>query len=117
MVYAADNVRQFGPNVVGFQLTTWERQWYIIGCYLSPGDTSAIESVIATLKDRLRGAELLVAVYLNRKLLEPEGYQKGEEIAAALTTAGLEYMLEHFLPRQFPWCQDGKTWIMVWAWR
>ena len=45
-----------------------------------------IESFVATLKERPRGAELLVAGDLNVKLLDPEGYWRGEEITAAITT-------------------------------
>ena len=54
-------VQQFGPNVVGFQLATGERCWYIVGCYLVPDDTSTIECVVAALKERPRSAKLLVA--------------------------------------------------------
>ena len=35
-LFAVEAVRQFGPNVVSFQLATGARRWYIIGCYLSP---------------------------------------------------------------------------------
>ena len=38
------------------------------------------------LKERLRGAELLVAGDFNVNLLDPEGDQKREEIAASLAT-------------------------------
>ena len=40
-------------------------------------------------------------------LAEPEGDRRGEDIAAALATEGLEYMLAHFLPRRRPWCWAG----------
>ena len=30
--FAEEAVRQFGPNIVGFQLDTGARRWYIIGC-------------------------------------------------------------------------------------
>ena len=43
------------------------------GIYLAPDDTSTIESVLAALKERPRGAELLVAGDFNVKLSEPEG--------------------------------------------
>ena len=51
------------------------------------------------------------------KLSDPEGYRRVEEISAALTTAGLEDISEHFLPRRCPWCRDGRMWSMVWAGR
>ena len=40
--FAVEAMRQFGPNVVGFQLATGARRWYIIGCYLAPDDTLKI---------------------------------------------------------------------------
>ena len=86
-------VQKFGPNVVGFQLAIGKRQWYIVGCYLAPNDTSTIDSFVAALKERPRGAELLVAGYFNAKLSEPKGDQRGEDIAAALETEGLEDIL------------------------
>ena len=39
LLFAVEAVRQFGPNVVSFQLATGARWWYIIGCYLDPDDT------------------------------------------------------------------------------
>ena len=63
--------QKFGPNAVGFHLVTEERQWYIIGYYLAPDDTSTIESVIAVLEERPRVLELLVAGGLNTNLEEP----------------------------------------------
>ena len=66
-----ETVQQFGPNVAGFQLVTGERRWYIVGCYLSPNDTSMIDSVFAALKDCPWGAEIMVEVDFNTILLEP----------------------------------------------
>ena len=34
--FVVEAVQQFGPNVVGFQMATWARRWYIVGCYLAP---------------------------------------------------------------------------------
>ena len=36
--FLVEAVQQFGLNVIGFQLVTGERQWYIVGCYLAPDD-------------------------------------------------------------------------------
>ena len=102
-------VQKFGPNVVGFQLATGARWWYIVGCYLAPNDTLTIESVIAALKKRPMGDELLVAGDFNANLLEPEGDRRGEYIAAAMATEGLEDMLAHFLLQRRSWCRDGRT--------
>ena len=65
------------------------RWWYIVGCYLSPDDTSTIESVVAALKERPRVAKVLVAGDFNDKLSEPEVNQRGEDIAEALAKEGL----------------------------
>ena len=91
-------VHQFGPNVIGFQMATGARRWYINGCYLAPDNTSTIESVVAALKERPWGAAQMVAGDLNTKLTEPENDRRGTEIAAALTKKGLKDMDTHFLP-------------------
>ena len=106
-------MRQFGPNVVGFRLATGARRWYIIGCYLALDDTSTIEIVIAVLKERPRGTALIVAGDLNTTLSYPENYGRGTYIAAALTEAGLEDMMAHFLPLQRRWGRERRTWSMV----
>ena len=59
-----------------------------------------IESVVAALKERPWSAKLLVAVYFNTNLSDPEGNQRGEDILAAVATEGLEDMSEHFLLRR-----------------
>ena len=115
--YAVEATQQLRSNVVGFQLATGERRWYIIRCYLAPNDTSTIESVVAALKERPRGSEMLVAGDLNANLDHPEGYRREEEIAAALIEAGFEYMSSHFILQQRPWCRDVRTWSMVWLGR
>ena len=102
-LFAVEAVRQFGPNVVSFQLATVARRWYIIGCYLSPNEKSTIESVVAALKERPKGTALVVAGDLNTDLDDPENDRRGTEIAAALTEAGMEDMTAHFLPRRQRW--------------
>ena len=82
-------------------------------CYLAPDNTSKIESVVATLKERLRDAKLFVAGDFNVSLKEPEGDRRGKDIVVAMETEGLEDMLEHFLPRQRSWCLYGRTWSMI----
>ena len=58
--YAVEAIQKFGPKAVVFHLETGGHQWYIIVCYLASDNTSTIESVVAVLKERPRGAELLV---------------------------------------------------------
>ena len=50
---------------------------------------------------------------MNVNLAEPEGDRREEDIAAKMATEGLEDMSAHFLPRQRPWCRDGRTWSML----
>ena len=71
--FTVEAVQQFGTDVVGFQMATGKRRWYIVGCYLAPNDTLTIESVVAALKERPQGNELLVVEDFNVKLSEPEG--------------------------------------------
>ena len=111
--FAVKAVQQFVPNVVGFQLATEARRWYIIGCYLVINDTPTIESVVAALKERPRGAALLVVGDLNTMLTEPEKERRGTDIAAALVEEGLKNMATHFLPCQRKWGRERRTWSMV----
>ena len=83
--FLVEAVRQFDPNIVGFQMAMGARRWYIIGCYLAPDDTSTIDNVVAALKKRPRGTTLLVAGDLNTTLTDPENDRRGTEIVAALT--------------------------------
>ena len=69
MRYAVEAVHKVRPNVVSFQMAMEERIWYIFGCYLTPNNTSRIESVVAALKEQPQGEKLLLAGYLNMKLL------------------------------------------------
>ena len=96
--FAVEAIQRFGPNVIGLQLVTGERRWYIVGCYLAPEDTSKIERVVEALKERPKGAKLLVAKYTNANLAAPKGDRRGEDIAAYLATEGLEDMSAHSLP-------------------
>ena len=33
-------VREYGPNVLRFEVVTGAQRWYIIGCYLAPNEPS-----------------------------------------------------------------------------
>ena len=105
--------QKFGPNSVGFQLVTAERRWYIMGGFLTPDDTSTIDSVVAALKERPSGAKMLVDGGFNVNLAEPEGDRRGEDIAASMATEGLEDMSAQFLPCRRLWCWHGRTWSMI----
>ena len=111
--FAMEAVQQFGPNVVVFQLATGGRRCYIVGCYIAPDDTSTIESVIAALKERPRGAELLVVRAFNVNLSDQEGDQREENMAAEMAKEGLFDITAHFLPLQRSCCRYGRTWSMI----
>ena len=36
--FVVEAVEKFGPNVLGFQLATGVRLWYIVGAYIAPED-------------------------------------------------------------------------------
>ena len=57
-----------------------------MGCYLTPDYNLEIESVVSALKERPRGAELLMAGHFTVNMLETEGDRRGEYIAAAMAT-------------------------------
>ena len=78
-----------------------------------PRQPLTIESVVDALKERPRGTALIVAEELNTTLSDPENDGRGTESTAALTEAGLEDMVAHFLPRHRRWGQERRTWSMV----
>ena len=45
--FAVESIHQFNANVTACHLTTGDRQWYIIGCYLAPFDNTMIRYVEA----------------------------------------------------------------------
>ena len=106
-------VRDYGPNILSFEVATGGRRWYIIVCYLAPDDARKIERVVTALGDQPRGTALLVAGDFNMDLGDTANNGRGAEIAAALTEAGVEDMMAHFLPRKQPWGRERQTWSIV----
>ena len=106
-------MENFGPNVIGLQLATWARRWYIVGVYLAPEDTTTMERVVEAIRRKPRGAELLMAGDFNVNIAASEGDRRAEDIATEVATAGLEDMARHFLPREKRWCRDQRTWGML----
>ena len=100
-------MQQFGPNVIGLQLATGVRRWYIVGCYLAPDNTLTIERAIEALKERPKRAELLVAGDLNINFEAPEGDRREEDIAATLYRQGVVggEVTSHNVPLPHPRCQ------------
>ena len=105
-------VENFGPNVLGFQLATGERRWYIVGAYIAPEDEETMERVVAAIGKKPRGAELMVAGDFNADIATPEGNRRAENIVTDIVTAGLEDMAQHFMPRSRRWNRKKRTWDM-----
>ena len=40
--FAVEEVRQYGPNVLSFEVVSGRRRWYIIGCYFASDDAQTI---------------------------------------------------------------------------
>ena len=90
-------------NINGFQVVTNRRLGNMVGCYISPRNTSTIEDVVAAITARPYWAKLLVSGDLNSNLKEPAVTPGLKKIAEELTAAGLIDMGLHFLPRLGPW--------------
>ena len=43
--FAVEAIFQFGANFIMCQMATGGRRWYIVGCYLAPGDDTTIQDV------------------------------------------------------------------------
>ena len=71
--FVVEAVERFGPNVMGFQVATGERRWYIVGAYVAPEDEVTMETVVAAIGRKPRGAELMVAGDFNADITAPEG--------------------------------------------
>ena len=67
-LFAVEAVREYGTNVMSFEVVTGARRWYIIGCYLAPDATETIERVVTALVDRPKGTALIVAGDLSTDL-------------------------------------------------
>ena len=105
-------VEKFGPNVLGFQVATGERRWYIVGAYIAPEYEEMMERVVAAIGRKPRGAEMMVACDFNADIKAPEENRLAENIATDIAVAGLEDMAQNFMPRRRRWNRDRQTWDM-----
>ena len=96
--FAVEAIHHFGVNIIACQLVTGERRWYIVGCYMAPGDRETIRDVEVAMAERPMGTELIVAGNLNVDLDKAGVQGWDEEIMATVATAGLEDLAGHFLP-------------------
>ena len=58
--FVVEAVERCGPNVMGFEVATGERKWYIVGAYVAPEDEVTMETVVAAIGRKPPGAELMV---------------------------------------------------------
>ena len=65
-----EEVREYGPNVISFEVVIGRRRWYIIGFYIAPDDAQTIERVVTALGDQPRGTALVAARGFNTDLGE-----------------------------------------------
>ena len=98
--FAVEEVRNYGPNIISFEVVTGRRRWYIIRCYIAPDDARTTKRVVKSLGDQPQATALIVAGDFNTNLGEMASDGRGTEITAAITEAGLEDMTAHFLPRK-----------------
>ena len=112
-LFTVEEVREYGPNVISFEVATGRRRWYIIGFYLALNGAWTIERVVTAMGDQPRGTALVVAGDFNTDLGETASDGRGMEIVAALTEAGVEDMTAHFLPRKRRWERERRTRSMV----
>ena len=86
------------------------RRWFIIGCYLAPGDGETIRDVEADMSERLMGTELVVPGDLNVNLERTGGWGQDKEIATVVAKSGLEDILEHLILQRNPWIRERQMW-------
>ena len=79
--------------------------------YIASEDTETMERVVAEIRKKPQGAELMMVVAgdFNADIAVLEGNWRAENIAKDIATAGLEDMARHFLPRGRRWCRDRRT--------
>ena len=68
------------------------------GCYIYPDYASTIKYIVTSIGQCPHGDATLVAGHLNIELVTLEGDRLGEDITAAIVTAGLEDISVHFIP-------------------
>ena len=99
-----------GSNIVILQLTSGDRRWYILGCYLAPGNASTVEDVVAAIVKRPQGGALVVVGDFNTNLDATLVGERYEGIELALAEEGMEGISGRFIPGYNPWLKYGCTW-------
>ena len=85
----------------------------MVRCYLAPRDASTLESIVAAIVHRPRGAELLIVCDFYTYLESTDSNERDEAITEEMAMEGLKDMMEIFLPKNILWKWDGQTWRML----
>ena len=60
--WKVEGLKNFGPNVVSFTITSGKRQWYVVRAYVPPNDQPAVHWVAQSLTCGTAGlGDLLVS--------------------------------------------------------
>ena len=110
--FQVKKMKKHEPNVLCSQVSSGGRRWFIVGCYLAPNNVATIERLVTAIGQRPRGAELMVAGYLNTNSATPGGSKHMEEITASISTSGMQDISTHFLLHHKYWAWDRRTWCM-----
>ena len=110
--FQVEAMQQHGPRALSFHVASVECWWFISGCYIAPDDVATIENVTTAIIQRPPRDVLLVSRDFNMDPAKLEGSDRGEDIATAITTARMEDMSTHFLPRCKYWAQERRMWCM-----
>ena len=94
-----EGVRNFGPNVVSFIITSGQKCWYGVGAYVLPNNLPTINWIRQALERGQKGIRTLLVGDLNACLENPSNQRK-EVLATVITGYGLMGQSQHFLPRQ-----------------
>ena len=66
--WQVEGVYKYGPNVVGFLLTSGGCSWYVLESYVTPNDVSAVHWVEQVLVVKPKGVDTIFLGDLNARL-------------------------------------------------
>lgn len=101
-----ESTRHHGPNCISTVMVAGDHRIPIVGIYLAPTSLDSLPDLDAAL-DRFPGQKVTVLGDLNVDLLKPIN-PRSHQVAAVLSSHGLEDMLPHFLQRKA--FRHNQTW-------
>ena len=104
-------MRNFGPNVVSFIITSVRKRWYGVGAYVPPNDLPTINWIRQVLECGPKGVRRLIFSDLKVCLANPRDQQE-EQISTVLAGYGLTDQTRPFLPRRMYQAEGNWTWRM-----